>query len=64
VGPDPVADRVIATGETLDGATVQNIVFCEEGLSDSSELAFIAQLADPDDPNGFRMAVFRAAPGP
>jgi hypothetical protein len=64
VGPDPVADRVIATGDALDGATVQNLTFCEEGLSDSGELAFIAQLADPDDPNGFRMAVFRAAPQP
>jgi hypothetical protein len=62
VGPDPVADRVIATGDTLEGATVQNLTFCEEGLSDSGELAFIAQLADPDDPNGFRMAVFRASP--
>jgi hypothetical protein len=62
VGPDPVADRVVATGDTLDGTTVQNLTFCEEGLSDSGELAFIAQLADPDDPNGFRMAVFRAAP--
>jgi hypothetical protein len=40
------------------------LTFCEEGLSDSGELAFIAQLADPDDPNGFRMAVFRAAPQP
>jgi hypothetical protein len=64
VGPDPVADRVVATGDTLDGATVQNLTFCEEGLSDSGELAFIAQLADPDDPNGFRMTVFRAAPQP
>ena len=64
VGPDPVADRVIATGDTLDGATVQNLVFCEEGLSDSGQLAFIAQLEDPTDPNGFRMAVFRAMPQP
>ncbi|HEX5760302.1 MAG TPA: choice-of-anchor tandem repeat NxxGxxAF-containing protein [Thermoanaerobaculia bacterium] len=64
VGPDPVADRVIATGETLDGATVQNLTFCEEGLSDSGQLAFIAQLEDLDSPNGFRMAVFRATPLP
>jgi hypothetical protein len=64
VGPDPVADRVIATGETLDGATVQNLTFCEEGLSDSGHVAFIAQLEDPDDPNGFRVGVFRAAPQP
>jgi hypothetical protein len=38
---------VIATGDTLDGSTVQNLTFCEEGLSDSGELAFVAQLDDP-----------------
>ena len=64
VGPDPTADRVIATGDTLDGATVQNITFCEEGLNDSGELGFIANLEDPNAPEGFRVAVFRATPGP
>jgi hypothetical protein len=58
VGPD----RVISTGDALDGRTVQNLVFCEEGLSDSGQLAFVAQLEDLDSPNGFRMAVFRATP--
>jgi hypothetical protein len=62
VGPDPVADRVIATGDSLDGSTVQNLTFCEEGLNDSGQLAFIAQLEDPTTPEGFRMAVFRATP--
>jgi hypothetical protein len=62
VGPDPVADRVIATGDMLDGATVQNLTFCEEGLSDSGQLGFVAQLEDLASPNGFRMAVFRATP--
>lgn len=62
VGPDPVADRVIATGDKLDGLTVQNITFCEEGLSDTGELAFVAQLEDLDTLEGFRMAVFRATP--
>jgi hypothetical protein len=62
VGPDTVGDRVIATGDTLDGSTVQNLTFCEEGLSDSGELAFTAQLEDLDSPEGFRMAVFRATP--
>jgi hypothetical protein len=60
VGPDPVTDRVIATGDTLDGATVQNLTFCEEGLNDSGDLAFIARLEDAGSPSGFRMAVFRA----
>src|SRR5215203_1272411 len=64
VGPDPIADRVISTGDTLDGSTVQNITFCEEGLSDSGELAFVAQLDAPDTPEGFRTAVFRATPTP
>jgi hypothetical protein len=64
VGPDPIADRVISTGDTLDGSTIQNITFCEEGLSDSGELAFVAQLEDPNTPEGFRTAVFRATPTP
>jgi hypothetical protein len=64
VGSDPVTDRVIATGDTLDGSTVQNLTFCEEGLSDSGELAFVATLEDAATPEGSRMAVFRATPGP
>ena len=62
-GPDPVQDRVIATGDTLDGSTVQSLNFCEEGLSDSDELAFIATFEDPGSPEGVRFAVFRATPG-
>jgi hypothetical protein len=38
----------------------QNLTFCEEGLSDSGQLAFVATLEDPTAPEGFRMAVFRA----
>jgi hypothetical protein len=64
VGPDPVANRVVATGDTLDGSTIQNLTFCEEGLNDDSELAFVAQLEDLSSPMGFRMAVFRATPMP
>ena len=64
VGSDSIADWVITTGDTLDGSTVQNLTFCEEGLSDSGELAFVAQLEDADTPDGFRMAVFRATPVP
>jgi hypothetical protein len=63
VGPDPVADRVIATGDTLDGATVTGLGFAEEGLNDSGQLAFRASFQDP---NSFetRVAVFRATPAP
>jgi hypothetical protein len=59
-------DRVISTGDTLDGSTVQNIIFCEEGLSDSGELAFVAQLADNPETleDESRTAVFRATPVP
>jgi hypothetical protein len=62
VGPDPVADRVIATGDTLDGMTVRNLTFCEEGLNDSGQLTFVAELEDPAAPEGFRVAVYRATP--
>jgi len=58
------SDQVIGTGDTLDGSTVQNLTFCEEGLSDSGQLAFVATLEDPNTPEGFRMAVFRATPEP
>jgi hypothetical protein len=61
VGPDAVGDRVIATGDELDGAIVSNLTFCEEGLNGAGELAFIATL---DEAEGFRTAVFRATPEP
>jgi hypothetical protein len=54
------SDQVISTGDTLDGMTVQNLVFCEEGLNDSGQLAFVATLEDLNSPDGFRTAVFRA----
>jgi hypothetical protein len=61
VGPDPVQDRVIATGETLDGATVTSLTFCEEGLNDSGQLAFAAFYENPETFET-RVAVFRATP--
>ncbi|HEY3184059.1 MAG TPA: choice-of-anchor tandem repeat NxxGxxAF-containing protein [Gaiellaceae bacterium] len=62
VGPRLVQDRVIETGDKLDGSRVRGLSFCEEGLNDLGQLAFIADLADPSAPNGFRTAVFRATP--
>jgi hypothetical protein len=62
VGPDPKRDLVIATGDKLDGAIIRSLSFCEEGLNDSGQLAFVADLADDRAPNGFRAAVFRATP--
>jgi hypothetical protein len=64
VGPDALQDRVIATGDVLDGALVLNLTFCEEGLSDAGQLGFVATLEDATSPNGFQMAVFRATPLP
>ena len=64
VGPDPVADRVIGTGDTLDGSTVTNLRFCDEGLNNSGQLAFQATLNDPSVPEGVRVAIYRATPTP
>ena len=63
VGPDPVEDRVIATGDMLDGETVTGLTFCEEGLNDSGQLAFTAFFEDPETLET-RVAVFRATPVP
>jgi hypothetical protein len=58
VGPDPKKDRVIGPGDKLDGGTVAGLRFCEEGLNDSGQLAFVA---DIEDRNGdVRTGVFRA----
>jgi hypothetical protein len=64
VGPDPVADRVVGTGDTLDGSTVTNLRICDEGLNDSGQLAFQATFNDSSVPEGVRVAVFRATPLP
>ena len=63
VGPDPVEDRVIATGDTLDGEEVTSLTFCEEGFNDSGQLTFTAFYEDPDTFET-RAAVFRATPLP
>lgn len=60
VGPSPKKDRVIGPGDKLDGGTVAGLRFCEEGLNDSGQLAFIAEI---EDRNGdVRAGVFRATP--
>ena len=61
MGPNPKRDRVISTGDRLDRGIVSNLSFCEEGLTDSRELAFIATV-DPPRGEGSRAAVFRATP--
>jgi hypothetical protein len=59
VGPDPKKDLVIGRGDSLDGGTVVGLHFCEEGLNDSGQLAFIAEIEDPDS-DFPRAVVFRA----
>jgi hypothetical protein len=61
VGPDPRKDRVVSTGDRLDRGIVSSLSFCEEGLNDSRQVAFIATL-DPPKGEGSRTAVFRATP--
>lgn len=58
-GPDPVADRVIGPGDTLDGATVTNTVVCSEGLNNAGQIVFVADLQQGDE---FRTAIFVATP--
>ena len=58
VGPNPKKDRVIGPGDKLDGGTVAGVRFCEEGLNDAGQLAFVAEI---EERNGdVRVAVFRA----
>lgn len=60
VGPNRKKNRVIGPGDKLDGGTVAGLRFCEEGLNDSGQLAFIAEI---EDGNGdVRVGVFRATP--
>lgn len=56
LGPDPVADKVIATGDALCGATVLGLSFHRYGLNDADEIALLAQLSDA------RSVVLRAEP--
>jgi hypothetical protein len=59
-GPDPVADKIIQTGDTLDGAVIKSLRFCDDGLNDSGQLAFQATFDDPSVPDGIRVAIYRA----
>lgn len=45
-GPDVNLDKVIATGDALDGSTVSQIAFGRGGLNDAGQVAFWARLAD------------------
>jgi hypothetical protein len=45
-GPDLVNDRVIQTGASLEGSTVTRLSMFREGLNNSGQIAFAAQLAN------------------
>ncbi|MEI2583467.1 calcium-binding protein [Scytonema sp. PRP1] len=45
-GSDPIADKVIATGDSLFGSTVTNLEFFGEELNDVGQIAFYASLAN------------------
>jgi hypothetical protein len=45
-GPDLVKDRVIGTGDMIDGAAVTGLSMYREGLNNSGQIAFVAQLDD------------------
>ena len=56
VGSDPILDKVIGTGDLLDGSTVLSILSFYDGLNDLGQIAFAVTLADGRD------AIFRADP--
>ena len=40
-GPDPVADKVIRTGDLLFGSTINNLIFGNQGFNDAGQIAFL-----------------------
>jgi hypothetical protein len=55
-GGDPANDKVIATGDELDGATVTEVHLFRQGLNDNGQVAFFARLDDGTS------GIFRADP--
>jgi hypothetical protein len=45
-GPDPQANKLIATGDELDGSTVKSLAFGTDGLNDQGQVVFWALLND------------------
>ena len=56
-GGDPVADKILAGGDSLCGSTVLNVDFQRFGLNDAGQIAFWADLQDG------RSLIVRAEPG-
>lgn len=67
LGGDPIADRIVQAGDTLDGGTVLLLAMSTHGLNDSSQVAFFATLDDDADGSADRDAIFlgtQAVPEP
>jgi hypothetical protein len=45
-GANPLTDKVIATGDMLDGLRVEEVWFARDGLNNSGQIAFGAALSD------------------
>jgi hypothetical protein len=45
-GSDPITDKVIAVGDEFFGSTISYLSYYREGLNDSDQIAFYAQLAN------------------
>jgi hypothetical protein len=58
LGPDPLADKVVAFGDPLLGSTVFDVRLSSSGLNNSGQIAFYAELADGTQ------GIFRATPVP
>jgi hypothetical protein len=58
LGPDPIADKIVANGDLLFGSEVTGLEFWREGLNDSGEIAFLARVAD----GGSAIVVARQVP--
>lgn len=62
IGANPVTDKVIQTGDALDGSTVLALGFSPFGLNDSGEIAFYARLSNGQ--SGIYVANSTAVPEP
>jgi hypothetical protein len=61
-GSDPITDKVIAVGDEFFGSTISYLSFYREGLNNSDQIAFYAQLANGT--SGIYLAERRSEPQP
>jgi hypothetical protein len=63
-GPDPKKDVILTSSDRLDGARILDGSFsvCSEAINDSGTVVFIVDVEDPQQPGGFRSAIYLATP--